>query len=154
MLFLSYVLGGKSNIASSAMGNDRNGGAKGMAFDIKGDKVVLSRGSFAEEDFSYYGRLKGERASSCHSSKLASWIERDRLELGVSLKEFMKRASGKQPYFDLKYVVYKDLRERGLLRATKRDGLPALSARRTARRGLRLLLMSTCFQERIPVPLC
>jgi len=83
-----------------------------MAFDIKGDKVVLSRGSFAEEDFSYYGRLKGD-GLELSLVEAAFLIERDRLELGVSLKEFMKRASGKQPYFDLKYVVYKDLRERG-----------------------------------------
>jgi tRNA-intron endonuclease len=40
-------------------------------------------------------------------------IERERLDLGITLKEFFKVASCIQPYLDLKYVVYKDLRERG-----------------------------------------
>ena len=83
-----------------------------MALDIKGDKVVLSRVSFAEADYSYYGRRKGD-GLELSLVEAAFLIERDRLELEVSLKEFLKRASCIQPYFDLKYVVYKDLRERG-----------------------------------------
>jgi len=102
---------GKSNIASSVLGNDRKR-CETMALDIKGDKVVLSRVSFAEADYSYYGRRKGD-GLELSLVEAAFLIERDRLELEVSLKEFLKRASGIQPYFDLKYVVYKDLRERG-----------------------------------------
>jgi len=56
-----------------------------MAFDIKGDKVVLSRGSFAEEDFSYYGRLKGD-GLELSLVEAAFLIERDRLELGSRSK--------------------------------------------------------------------
>lgn len=83
-----------------------------MAFDIKGDKVVLSRRDFDEQEYSYYGRLKGN-ALELSLVEAAYLVERERLDLGITLKEFFKEASGIQPYFDLKYVVYKDLRERG-----------------------------------------
>jgi len=83
-----------------------------MALDIKGDKVVLSPGSFVEEDYSYYGRLRGG-GLELSFVEAAFLIERDRLETSISLKEFLKRASSIQPSVDLKYIVYKDLRERG-----------------------------------------
>jgi tRNA-intron endonuclease len=83
-----------------------------MAFDIKGDKVVLSRPSFEGQEYTYYGRLKGD-ALELSLVEAAFLVERERLDLGITLKEFFKEASSVQPYFDLKYVVYKDLRERG-----------------------------------------
>ncbi|MGA7076226.1 MAG: tRNA-intron lyase [Halobacteriota archaeon] len=83
-----------------------------MAFDIKGDKVVLSKKSFDQQDFSYYGRLKGD-ALELSLAEAAFLIERERLDLGITFKGFLTEASSIQPYFDLKYVAYKDLRERG-----------------------------------------
>jgi tRNA-intron endonuclease len=83
-----------------------------MAIDIKGDRVVLSKECFEELDYSYYGRMKGD-ALELSLVEAAFLIERERLEIGITLKEFLKEASSIQPYFDLKYVVYKDLRERG-----------------------------------------
>ena len=83
-----------------------------MAFDLKGDKVVLSKESYGQQDFSYYGRLKGD-ALELSLAEAAFLIERERLDLGITFKGFLKEASSIQPYFDLKYVAYKDLRERG-----------------------------------------
>jgi tRNA-intron endonuclease len=83
-----------------------------MVFDIKGEKVVLSKDSFEEQDYSYYGRAKGG-VLELSLVEAAFLIERERLDLGITLKEFLKEASRIQPYFDLKYIVYKDLRERG-----------------------------------------
>lgn len=83
-----------------------------MAIEIKGDSVTLSKECFEEQDFSYYGRMKGD-ALELSLVEAAFLIERERLDLGITLKEFFKVASSIQPYLDLKYVVYKDLRERG-----------------------------------------
>jgi tRNA-intron endonuclease, archaea type len=83
-----------------------------MAIEIKGDSVTLSKECFEEQDFSYYGRMKGD-VLELSLVEAAFLIERERLDLGITLKEFFKAASCIQPYLDLKYVVYKDLRERG-----------------------------------------
>ena len=83
-----------------------------MMLRIKGDKVVLPKGSFDEQEYGYYGRLKGD-ILELSLVEAAFLIERERLNIGTSLKEFFKKASNIQPYFDLKYEVYKDLRERG-----------------------------------------
>jgi tRNA-intron endonuclease len=83
-----------------------------MAIEIKGDSVTLSKECFEEQDFSYYGRMKGD-VLELSLVEAAFLIERERLDLGITLKEFFKVASCIQPYLDLKYVVYKDLRERG-----------------------------------------
>jgi tRNA-intron endonuclease len=83
-----------------------------MAIEIKGDNVTLSKECFEEQDFSYYGRMKGD-VLELSLVEAAFLIERERLDLGITLKEFFKVASCIQPYLDLKYVVYKDLRERG-----------------------------------------
>ena len=83
-----------------------------MAIEIKGDSVTLSKECFEEQDFSYYGRLKGD-VLELSLVEAAFLIEHERLDLGITLKEFFKVASTIQPYLDLKYVVYKDLRERG-----------------------------------------
>ncbi|MGZ8891767.1 MAG: tRNA-intron lyase, partial [Halobacteriota archaeon] len=83
-----------------------------MAIEIKGDSVTLSKECFEEQDFSYYGRMKGD-VLELSLVEAAFLIERERLDLGITLKEFFKIASSIQPDFDLKYVAYKDLRERG-----------------------------------------
>jgi tRNA-intron endonuclease len=83
-----------------------------MAIEIKGDSVTLSKECFEEQDFSYYGRMKGD-VLELSLVEAAFLIERERLDLGITLKEFFKVASCIQPFLDLKYVVYKDLRERG-----------------------------------------
>jgi tRNA-intron endonuclease len=83
-----------------------------MAIEIKGDSVMLSKECFEEQDFSYYGRMKGDLLE-LSLVEAAFLIERERLDLGITLKEFFKIASSIQPDLDLKYVAYKDLRERG-----------------------------------------
>ena len=83
-----------------------------MAIEIKGDSVSLSKECFEEQDFSYYGRMKGD-VLELSLVEAAFLIERERLDLGITLKEFFKIASSIQPDLDLKYVAYKDLRERG-----------------------------------------
>jgi tRNA-intron endonuclease, archaea type len=83
-----------------------------MTIEIKGDSVTLSKECFEEQDFSYYGRMKGD-ALELSLVEAAFLIERERLDLGITLKEFFKIASSIQPDLDLKYVAYKDLRERG-----------------------------------------
>ena len=121
-----------------------------MAFDIKGDKVVLSKDSSEEQDYGYYGRAKGG-ALELSLVEAAFLIERERLDLGITLKEFLKEASRIQPYFDLKYVVYKDLRERGYyvkpsvidLRLYPRGGRPG-----TIEASAYVYVLS----ERIPLP--
>ncbi len=83
-----------------------------MTFEITGNKVVLSRRMLDEQEFTSYGRVKGDHLE-LSLVEAAFLIERERLDAGISLKEFFKRASMHQSYFDLKYVVYRDLRERG-----------------------------------------
>src|SRR5512139_3575897 len=83
-----------------------------VTVEIKDDKVVLSRTIADEQEFTSYGRLKGDRLE-LSLVEAAFLIERERLDVDISLKEFFKLASTKQPNFDLKYVVYRDLRERG-----------------------------------------
>ncbi len=65
----------------------------------------------------YYGRPKGdvleltlvEAAYLLYKSKLEIEID----EKTISFKEFFTEASKRQQFFELKYIVYKDLRERG-----------------------------------------
>ncbi len=83
-----------------------------MTLEIKDDKVVLSRKMVDEQEFTSYGRMKGDHLE-LSLVEAAFLIERERLDAGIPLKDFFILASVKQPYFDLKYVVYKDLRERG-----------------------------------------
>ncbi|MGZ4935252.1 MAG: tRNA-intron lyase [Halobacteriota archaeon] len=83
-----------------------------MTVEIKDDKVVLSRTMAGEQELTSYGRLKGDHLE-LSLVEAAFLIERERLDAGIPLKEFFKLASVRQPYFDLKYVVYRDLRERG-----------------------------------------
>ena len=68
-----------------------------MAIEIKGDSVTLSKECFEEQDFSYYGRLKGD-VLELSLVEAAFLIERERLDLGITLKEFFKVASTIQPY--------------------------------------------------------
>ncbi len=83
-----------------------------MTVEIKDDKVLLPRTTAGEQELASYGRVKGQHLE-LSLVEAAFLIERERLDVGISLKEFFKLASVKQPYFDLKYVVYRDLRERG-----------------------------------------
>jgi tRNA-intron endonuclease len=65
----------------------------------------------------YYGRPKGdtleltliEAAYLHYKKKLEIQID----DRSMSFEEFFTEASKRQQYFDLKYIVYKDLRERG-----------------------------------------
>ncbi len=65
----------------------------------------------------YYGRPKGdtleltliEAAYLHYKKKLEIQIE----DRSLSFEDFFTEASKRQQYFDLKYIVYKDLRERG-----------------------------------------
>lgn len=65
----------------------------------------------------YYGRPKGdaleltliEAAYLHYKKKLEIQID----DRSLSFEEFFTEASKRQQYFDLKYIVYKDLRERG-----------------------------------------
>ncbi|MGZ4912135.1 MAG: tRNA-intron lyase [Halobacteriota archaeon] len=83
-----------------------------MTVEIKDDRVVLSRKLAEEQELTSCGRLKGDHVELSFV-EAAFLIERQRLDIGTPLKEFFKLASIRQPYFDLKYVVYRDLRERG-----------------------------------------
>jgi tRNA-intron endonuclease, archaea type len=121
-----------------------------MAIEIKGDSVTLSKECFEEQDFSYYGRMKGD-VLELSLVEAAFLIERERLDLGITLKEFFKVASCIQPYLDLKYVVYKDLRERGYY------GKPSVTDFRLYPRGGRpgegpASAYVYVLSERIPLP--
>ncbi len=102
---------GEKVITGCRMGSVRRWHSR-MTLEIKDDKVMLSRKMVDEQEFMSYGRLKGDHLE-LSLVEAAFLIERERLDAGTSLKDFFKLASIKQPYFDLKYVAYRDLRERG-----------------------------------------
>jgi tRNA-intron endonuclease len=112
-----------------------------MKGELKGDRVAM--GSDAIEELHnnlYYGRIRGDRlelalveaAYLLDRDKIA--VERDGKEL--SFRELFIAASQLQEYFELKYIVYRDLRERGYyvqpgvtdFRVYPRGGKPGVSA--------------------------
>jgi tRNA-intron endonuclease len=122
-----------------------------MDAQIKDDKVVLQKGAIEElYNYGYYGRLRGETLE-LSLVEAAFLVERGKLDVGVAFKEFFIRSSVIQPFFELKYIVYKDLRERGYyvqpsitdFRVYPRGGRPGETPASTY-----VYVMS----ERIPVP--
>jgi tRNA-intron endonuclease len=89
-----------------------------MRGKIKGDKVVLGQDA-VEELYSslYYGRLKGDTLELA-LVEAAYLLDREKIKVEyegkeLGFREFFERSSGIQEYFELKYIVYRDLRERG-----------------------------------------
>lgn len=85
---------------------------------LKGDRVLAGKAAVAElYKTSYFGRPKGEELelSLVESAFLLSRGKLD-IELDGKLldfRTFFEQASLRQPNFELKYIVYKDLKERG-----------------------------------------
>ncbi|HMK47180.1 MAG TPA: tRNA-intron lyase [Methanocella sp.] len=85
---------------------------------LKGDKVVMGDDSVAElYNAQYYGRMRGD-VLELTLVEAAYLLDRERITVkrgGKSLdfKGFFIAAAQVQQYFELKYIVYRDLRERG-----------------------------------------
>ncbi|RNI14667.1 tRNA-intron lyase [Methanohalophilus sp. RSK] len=111
---------------------------------MKEDRVVAGKEAIEEiYETSYYGRPKKgnliltlvEAAHLLYREKLE--IEREGVSLGF--EEYFKSASLLNPNFELKYIVYKDLRERGFyvqpgvadFRVYPRGGKPGKSSSRS-----------------------
>lgn len=85
---------------------------------MSGDRVVF--GSDAMEELYntlYYGRQKGDRLELA-LVEAAYLLDREKIQVEqdgkpLSFREFFVIASRSQEYFELKYIVYRDLRERG-----------------------------------------
>ncbi len=82
------------------------------------DKIQAGKEAINEiYNMGYYGRPRGntleltliEAAYLLYRKKIDIELDGHRLEFA----DFIKIASMRQPYFELKYIVYKDLRERG-----------------------------------------
>lgn len=89
-----------------------------MHGELREDKVVLGKGAVEELYESLgYGRPKEEKLE-LSMVEAAYLLERERIEVKlegreIEFKEFFKIASQLVQDFELKYIVYKDLRERG-----------------------------------------
>ncbi len=85
---------------------------------LKGDRVVFAADAVPElYETLHYGRLKGESLELA-LVEAAYLIDREKIsveEAGKPLdfRAFFIKASQAQEYFELKYIVYRDLRERG-----------------------------------------
>ncbi|CAJ37960.1 tRNA-intron lyase [Methanocella arvoryzae] len=85
---------------------------------LKGDKVIFGGEAVAElYNAQYYGRLKGETLELA-LVEAAYLLDRERISVdqegrSLSFRDFFIAASQAQEYFELKYIVYRDLRERG-----------------------------------------
>jgi tRNA-intron endonuclease len=116
----------------------------GLIGKLKEDRVVAGKEAIEEiYETSYYGRpKKGNLVLTLVEA--AHLLYREKLEIekeGVSLgfEEYFKTASLLNPYFELKYIVYKDLRERGFyvqpgvadFRVYPRGGKPGKSSSRS-----------------------
>jgi tRNA-intron endonuclease len=116
----------------------------GLIGKLKEDRVVAGKEAIEEiYETSYYGRPKKgnliltlvEAAHLLYREKLE--IEKEGVSLGF--EEYFKSASLLNPYFELKYIVYKDLRERGFyvqpgvadFRVYPRGGKPGKSSSRS-----------------------
>jgi tRNA-intron endonuclease len=108
---------------------------------LKGDKVILEREAIEElYNNLYYGRLKGDTLELA-LVEAAYLLDREKISVdaegqALSFREFFIAASHLQEYFELKYIVYRDLRERGYyvqpsvtdFRVYPRGGKPSVSA--------------------------
>jgi tRNA-intron endonuclease, archaea type len=86
--------------------------------ELKGDRVLAGKAAVAElYKTSYFGRPKGEELEL--SLVEAAFLQsRGKLEIELEgklldFRIFFEQASLRQPNFELKYIVYKDLKERG-----------------------------------------
>jgi tRNA-intron endonuclease len=85
---------------------------------LKGDRVVFGADAVPElYETLHYGRLKGD-ALELALVEAAYLIDREKITVEADgkpadFREFFIRASQAQEYFELKYIVYRDLRERG-----------------------------------------
>jgi tRNA-intron endonuclease len=112
-----------------------------MKGELKGDKVVMGKDAIGElYDNLYYGRIKDD---TLELALVEAAYLRDRDKIAVELdgktlsfRELFIAASHLQEYFELKYIVYRDLRERGYyvqpgvtdFRVYPRGGKPGVSA--------------------------
>ncbi|MCD1295015.1 tRNA-intron lyase [Methanocella sp. CWC-04] len=89
-----------------------------MIGTLKGDRVALGKESIDElYNTLYYGRLK-ENELELALVEAAYLLDRDKISVEhegkkLSFRDFFIIASQAQEYFELKYIVYRDLRERG-----------------------------------------
>lgn len=83
-----------------------------------GDKVILYEEAVSElYDTSYYGRPRGD-ALELSLTEASYLLERAKITISLGqepldFEEFFKIASMRMENFELKYLVYKDLKERG-----------------------------------------
>ncbi len=89
-----------------------------MQGELSGEKVIVAE-SEADILGKGYGRKKGrlelsleEAAFLLETEKISIKIK-DEKELELSLEDFLKHALGIAPKFGVRYIVYKDLKERG-----------------------------------------
>lgn len=112
-----------------------------MKGELKGDRVVM--GSDAVEELYnvlYYGRLKDDTLELA-LVEAAYLLDREKISVdsngrSLSFRDLFIEASHLQEYFELKYIVYRDLRERGYyvqpgvtdFRVYPRGGKPGVTA--------------------------
>lgn len=85
---------------------------------LKGDRVLAGKEAVTElYKTGYFGRLKGD-GLELSLVEAAFLLSRGKLEIELEgtlldFRTFFEQASLRQPNFELKYIVYKDLKERG-----------------------------------------
>lgn len=112
-----------------------------MKGELKGDKVVMGKDAIEElYNTLYYGRIKDDTLELA-LVEAAYLLDRDKISVEqdgntLSFRDFFIAASRLQEYFELKYIVYRDLRERGYyvqpgvtdFRVYPRGGKPGVTA--------------------------
>ncbi len=113
-----------------------------MKGELKGDKVAVEGKDAIGELYNnlYYGRIKDDTLELA-LVEAAYLLDRDKVTVehegkSLSFREFFIAASRLQEYFELKYIVYRDLRERGYyvqpgvtdFRVYPRGGKPGVTA--------------------------
>lgn len=85
---------------------------------LRGDRVIMGGDAVKElYDSLHYGRLKDDSLEIA-LVEAAYLLDRGKIEVEeegapLSFRDFFAAASRRQEYFELKYIVYRDLRERG-----------------------------------------
>jgi tRNA-intron endonuclease len=112
-----------------------------MKGELKGDKVVMGKDAIEElYNNLYYGRIKDDTLELA-LVEAAYLLDRDKITVAregkmLSFRDLFIAASHLQEYFELKYIVYRDLRERGYyvqpgvtdFRVYPRGGKPGVTA--------------------------
>lgn len=112
-----------------------------MEGTLKGDKVALGKDSIEDLHTNlYYGRIRDDTLELA-LVEAAYLLDREKITvsqdgIGLSFRDFFIAASQLQEYFELKYIVYRDLRERGYyvqpsvtdFRVYPRGGKPGVAA--------------------------